>query len=586
MRDPLLASSRPYCTDGSAYETVLKDTQLKTTVREILENCRLDDLIVDREVQFSFTGETDNKGNFLTEKEIDVVARFSYRGKKILCLFECSDSNAAARVRKRYREYKADVSAFSDARDRIRVIRSTDTRLQGRHFKDIDLVRTCFVYGASLPDKSYQICVREAKRHSFLVWNHRALTYYQKISSVLGKLTRYELFKDFNLGLEGSSTIAIRAIRMKQKNKTMYLGAIHPGLLLRIGYVVRRASERTDAYQRMLNKQRIAAIGEFISSSDPQCFLPNAVIVVVDRSIRSLVHFHEDRQELTLPLSYCSAWMIDGQHRAYGFLGTRYEDWTEDRYKPFDLPIIVFLDLPEPLQTQTFININYFQNRIKSNLLCDLTTLTKDLRHKLTWPSLIGRELNELKDSPFKDKVKVSELDYGRSISLSSLAQYGLLETLLGFRARETLTYSGPLFSYAPFNHTKRFDSPTNQAAFHAQVALLVRFLDAVRRNTAKSDARTDPWRNTRAYSLLRPTGVNALLMVLARILKKHADAGLNLETFLRPLRSVSFKRDYVARKGGGWKGFRGLANVMITRLNKTANPGDRLALYGTKEKM
>ena len=139
---------------------MLKDTHLKTTVKEILENCRLDDLIVDREVQFNFTGESDDRGNLLTEKEIDVVAKFSYRGKKILWLFECSDPNAAAGVKKRYREYKADVTAFSQERDRIKVIRSTDTRLQGKHFKDIDLVRTCFVYGTSLPESSYQICVK------------------------------------------------------------------------------------------------------------------------------------------------------------------------------------------------------------------------------------------------------------------------------------------------------------------------------------------------------------------------------------------------------------------------------------------
>jgi len=87
------------------------------------------------------------------------------------------------------------------------------------------------------------------------------------------------------------------------------------------------------------------------------------VLIVFDPNMR--VRYDAKKQELTAPLVYCSAWIIDGQHRVYGFLGTKYEDWTEEEFEPFDLPLIVVRDLPEADQTRTFININYFQKRIK-----------------------------------------------------------------------------------------------------------------------------------------------------------------------------------------------------------------------------
>ncbi len=566
---------------------MMKDARLKNAVKKVLENCGLENLVVDREVQINFTGATGTGGKVQVDKEFDVVAKFTFSGKKILFLFECEDSKEAKSVKKYYRDYNNDLVAIAKKWDTVTVIKSADGQLQGRHLRDVDIVRVCFLYGSNFSEQSYRTCLQEAAPHSFHVWNYFAVTYYETISSILGTWTRYELFKEFALNLEATTTFRIDAMEVKQKGKTMYLGAIHPGQLLKIAYVVRRASERTLAYQRMLSKERIATIGEFISSPDPQSFIPNAVIIVLDAEpqLRGLAGFDAKKRKLTLPLAYCSAWMIDGQHRAYGFLGTAYEHWTQEQHEPFDLPVVVFLDLSEELQTQTFININYFQKRIKANLLCDLATSTRDLKHKLTWPSLIGKALNELESCPIKALVKISELHHGRPISLSSLVQYGLLETLLGFKPKP-VSYSGPLFAYAPFDPGADVDSAGNQAAFLKQVQLLNRFLKAVQSNTETTDERTDPWRNSHDYSLVRPTGINALLMVLAKILAKHPDAKLDLEEFLRPLRSVRFNADIVARKGGGWKGFRGLANAMIKRLNKGKSKKNKLAIYGEKDKL
>jgi len=130
-----------------------------------------------------------------------------------------------------------------------------------RHFREIDIIRACFVYGEQFPESAFKTASKEADKYGFTVWNHLALTYYRTISGILGRWTRYELFKDFSIDIEPTSRFTIKALKLRQKDKVMYVGKIHPGLLLKIAYVVRRASERKFAYQRMLSKDRIAALG-------------------------------------------------------------------------------------------------------------------------------------------------------------------------------------------------------------------------------------------------------------------------------------------------------------------------------------
>jgi DGQHR domain-containing protein len=563
-----------------------KDAALKRGVTQVFQNCGLTDITIDREVQINISSEVDKNNNPLSDKEFDVVVRFTYGGRAILLLFECEDTKNAGGKRREYKQYTSDLKEMAKHSRRLKVITSKDNQVKAWHFQDADDIRVCFVYGNSLPDAGIRIVEREAEKEGFIVWSYFALQYYLKISAILGSWTRYEIFKDFSLKLEGKSTTTISAVLAKQNDKRMYVGKIHPGLLLKIAYVVRRASEKTYAYQRMLNRDRINEISRFVSSSASDGFLPNAVLIVFDSNakIQNALDFNEDKCELTIPLVYCSAWIIDGQHRAYGFLGTKFESWDLDDYKPFDLPVVIFKTLTDMDQTKTFININYNQKRIKSALLCDLTTLTKDLSHKLTWVSLLGRELNSFDGSPLKAQVKVSELHGGRPIGLSSLVQYGLLETLLGFHAR-TGAYDGPLFAYAPFHNSLPFDHDRNQAAFEKHKDILIRFLKGVKKNTETSDPTTDPWRNTRSYALLKPTGLNALFMFLAKLLELYPSGGLDFDTAVKSLKRAKWNRDYVSKKGGGWKGFRALANTLIGNFNRGKSKKNRLKRYGEKEK-
>ena len=468
-----------------------KDSGLKKAVTEFLGRCGLEDLVVDREVHLNFTGYKDQSGDYVDEKEVDVVASFSYAGTRVLLGFECENSKGpSGSIRAEYRDYDSVLKKIRAKLNEVRVLHSKDNTIRGHHFVDLDEIRLCFVYGSQYPPQKIRTCEMEAQRYSFSVWDYSALRYFLAISSTLGKWTKYELFREMALSLEQDNVYKIPALEVRQKGTKMFLGTIHPGQLLKIAYVIRRARKSTYAYQRMLSKHRIKEIEAFISSGKPESFLPNAVIVVFDQehAVQKSIVYDAAKKSLAIPRTYCSAWIIDGQHRVYGFLGTQFENWTDEKFHKFDLPIVIFKTLEDVSQTKTFITINYNQKKIKSGLLCDLSTLTGDMTQRLTWASALGKRLNDSDQSPLYERVKITELDAGRPISLSSLVQYGLLETLLGFKPGPS--FAGPLARYAPIDAYASFNSQDNHKAIEKQTRLLIYFLDSVKKNTRTKNSK------------------------------------------------------------------------------------------------
>ncbi|MFZ2252810.1 MAG: DGQHR domain-containing protein [Minisyncoccia bacterium] len=566
-----------------------KDAKLKKEVLQILSNCNLHKVTIDREVALNLSGDTNASGVLESEVEIDVVVSFYENAKKNLLLFECEDTTDAGGVKKEYRERHAFIKDLKDGKyPNLKIVGSKDGQLSEDNFKKVDNINACYVYGDRFKPQSLQTCEKEAQKYSFVVWGSPALKYYKKITSILKDWTKYELYKEFGFSFQKNKIEKLDAIHLIQKGQTdgMYLAKIHPGQLLKIAYVVRRTSKKSFAYQRMLNKQRIQDIARFIDSTASHALLPNTLIIVFDNNpeIQDEISFNASKNKLSIPMEYCSAWIIDGQHRAYGFIGTKYEKWGDDNHEAFDLPVVIFKNLEEVVQTQTFIDINYNQKKIKPDLLCDLATVTQDLNNPLTWVSLLGIELNKAPTSPLKDKIKVSEFDTG-TLSLSSLVKYGLLETLLGYK-QASRTYTGTLFTFSPFKTGQQFMATDNQTAFQKQLGLVSRFLVAVKNNTSSTTPDKDPWTNTKDYSLIKPTGINALFLLLSRVLQKHPQASFDFNDFLKPLKNVDFSRKNVADKGTGWQGFRQFANEMIKEINKSIpNKADQLALFGDKDK-
>ena len=562
-------------------EETAEHARLKATVKDIIA---ISGLKVDTEVHLNFSNTRGQQGSLIDECSIDVAAYgTSDDGKMFLVIFECKGG-------RNFPEPLKKISAWESNIDKIRkgqtnLLSSDNKAIKKKDFDSFEEIRVCYVFGRELARTRYEQIESIMTPRGFHVWDNNALTYYRKDAATIGKAIKNEILKEFRVGFELAGSIHEKAIKLKQGNLQMFLFGAKPADLLRIGYVSRRASQRPEAYQRILNKERMNKIKDFVSAAKP--LLPNAIIIAFDgeTEIQDRLQYNEQKTELSFPSVPCCAWIIDGQHRVYGFLNTKFDKGASTHSAPvFRLPVVAFKNLSLLLQNRAFVDINYHQKRIDPTLLCDLAATLPDLQNELTWPSLLAAELN--KSGPLEGKIRISELDRGKPISISSFARYGLLEGLLGYDSKSR-NYNGALFEYSPFKKQRGVNGTANRQSLRDQVDLLQRYFAAVATNTAKKNPQTDPWTNSKNYALVKATGINALLLVLARIMEKYPqvekDIGKSLNVYLKPMKTLTFTKKLVARQGGGWKGFRGLANMIIKRLN--AENSDSLKPFGKKDK-
>ena len=565
-------SRRSVAEPAKAVHETTEHARLKTTLKDIADRSGFR---VDTEVVLNFSGNRD------PECSIDVAMFGSTDGVPYLLIFECKGGGDLPEPHKKMSAWNEHIRNIQSGD--FTVLKSDSNSLHKTDIAGVANIRVCYVFGKNMDPEKFNATARTLRGRKFYAWDNLALTYYIRTAHTIRTAAKYQILREFDFNLEPSAAYLEDAVEIKQNGLEMYLLGVKPSVLLKIAYVSRRASGRLSAYQRILSAERIDKVSEFLRSRN--ALLPNAIIIAFDKEREVQKHLYFKDGKLHFPSLYCSAWIIDGQHRVYGFRDTKYEVEYDDPKKQFKLPVVAFKNMDILLQNRTFVSINYNQKRIDPTLLCDLATELPDLNNELTWPSLLVTELNKLQ--PLKNKIKISELDQARPITITSFARYGLLEGLLGFE-RKSRSYRGPLHTYSPFSPKASVKSSANRASMEKQVVLLKRFFDAVHHNTTKPHEAKDPWRNMRKYSLLKPTGINALLLVLSRLLKKYPrvehDMNKDLRAYLKPLRRVRFTRSYVAKQGGGWKGFRSLANVMLKQLNKINS--DNLKLFGAKEKI
>jgi len=90
-------------------------------------------------------------------------------------------------------------------------------------------------------------------------------------------------------------------------------------------------------------------------------------------------------------------------------------------------------------------------------------------------------------------------------------------------------------------------------------------------------------WTNFRKYGITKATGVNALLLVLNKILETNKSfRELQIGRFLEPLKKVRLTNESIKRYGRGWDSYLGLANAIIGKLNNENEV--KLELYPTRD--
>lgn len=351
------------------------------------------------------------------------------------------------------------------------------------------------------------------------------IEYYLELAKHLGIAARYQL-----LGwlLEGQKipgmTNTVPAIRGRMGGQTYYLFAIEPEVLLKVAYVLHRSKANSDlmpTYQRLIKKSRLKKITDFVESGG---FFPNSLILNIDSGGKKRglqfdsVAGGESSSRmgmLHLPKNYRSAYIIDGQHRLYGFADS-------DRATTELLPVVAFVDMKRSDQVRLFMEINENQKAVPKNLRntlnADLLWDSDDLRERARALRLqIAQHLGEHKGSPLFGRVLVGEdtRTAQRAITIDAINNGLSRGRLLGSFSKDQMKESGLLYR------------GTNQATFDAVVPVLVGIFEYLR------EALPVQWQRGSGDGgfVFRNSGVEAILRVLSDILEHlHATGAVDVE--------------------------------------------------------
>ena len=302
--------------------------------------------------------------------------------------------------------------------------------------------------------------LERASNYEISVIREQDITYYFELSKHIGTAAKYQLLADIfkNKDIPGLN-LEVPAIKGRMGDDYFYSFAIEPANLLKIAYVCHRLKGNDEktlmTYQRMLEKNRLKEIRKFVEEGGR---FPNSLVLNIE-SGKEKLRFDSITQKgkedngtkavigiLYLPSRYKSAFVIDGQHRLYGFTDTKYAEKAT-------VPVIAFENLDEITQADMFVDINSKQKRVRANLLEDLAADTKwgsdksaeklqALNSKVF--SILGSKL----DSPLYEKISASEMKQSHEspLTIASLTSALKKTKLLGFVKGSNTMIPGPLY--------------------------------------------------------------------------------------------------------------------------------------------
>ena len=248
-----------------------------------------------------------------------------------------------------------------------------------------------------------------AEKQNIAIWDREYLNFYLGVDEFLGSSAKYHILADLGFSPTEVGKFEVPVMKITFRGLTMYNFLIEPENLLRIAYVFRRGLAGSMAYQRALSPSRIGRITTFIEEKGG--FFVNNLILNFKEPL-TFKNFEEilgtgipkpDWMEmglLSIPKKYCSAQVIDGQHRLYGFTT------AEKAKKELRLMVTAFEKLDEEEQAKIFVDINREQKPVPPNLLWDLLG---QIREKSADGviSILVKKLEEESKSPFANKIYV-----------------------------------------------------------------------------------------------------------------------------------------------------------------------------------
>lgn len=248
-------------------------------------------------------------------------------------------------------------------------------------------------------------------------FSNTTVEYYTDLAKHLGSCSRFQLLGSLFANQEiKNMDDRVSAIQGKMGGYTYYSFSIEPEKLLKIGYVLHRSEANKNmmpTYQRLIKKKRLQEVRSFINGGG---YFPNSIIISIDTNGKGLVFDQSSSKVETtiskigilhIPKRYRSAYIIDGQHRLYGYSDSLYAETNT-------IPVVAFVDLERSEQIKLFMDINENQKAVPKSLR---VTLNADMlwespdfgEQRQALRSKIAQMLGEEATSPLNSRIVIGE---------------------------------------------------------------------------------------------------------------------------------------------------------------------------------
>ncbi|UYM07673.1 DGQHR domain-containing protein [Solicola gregarius] len=241
------------------------------------------------------------------------------------------------------------------------------------------------------------------------------IDYYLGLAEHLGEAARFQLLGNLFAGQKiPNLNQEVVAIEASMGGHKYYSFSIEPDRLLKLGYILHRSKANSSlmpTYQRLIKKARLKNVAQFVELGG---YFPNSLVLSLEGGARGLqfdpfpMHPGQTRAGiLHLPQTFRAAYVIDGQHRLYGYS-------SSSRAANDLIPVVAFVSLSRSDQMRLFMQINENQQAVPKNLRntlnADLLYASDDLREQAKALKLVlAQRLGEDKVSPLYGRVQVGE---------------------------------------------------------------------------------------------------------------------------------------------------------------------------------
>ena len=277
--------------------------------------------------------------------------------------------------------------------------------------------------GIAPTERDKKLCASDPKVY---LWDEQFFEYYRALQSKIGIYAKYELQRELEIKLgesEFSNLKSIPSLKITIKGGDFYyLSAVDPLELLKITYVARRERGDQNFYQRMINEGKIKTIAYQIKKNKLS-FYNNIILSSLSEEGLEFEELGSKENvsfgNLSVNSLLKSLWVVDGQHRLYGY--SKVKDYSELDHPRIPLSIIV--SKSERDQGDVFISINTNQTILSEDYKWDLYGVyTKDAKRNVS--ALTPKSLNGLTN--LGDKIYIPSMSPARKkgmIGISKIAR-------------------------------------------------------------------------------------------------------------------------------------------------------------------